>query len=188
MKSTTEPLQRIHILGAAGSGKTTLAGWAAERLTCPWYELDAIAYEGGYARKRTLGERLASLQAITAQPTWVTEGSFLWWIDDLLDTADAIVWLDLPWTVSMPRILTRHFKLSWAGKNKHPGLRKLIDFAWGCRHYYLEKEPRIPNGRDDDFAVNRAGVVEYLAPYMAKVIQCKRPADVDQFLARLGRH
>jgi adenylate kinase family enzyme len=183
---STAAVQRIHIMGAAGSGKTTLARWSAERLACPWYELDAVAYEGGYARKRTLDERLASLQTITAQPTWVTEGFFLWWIDDLLAAADAIVWLDLPWTVSMPRIVTRHFKLSWAGKNKHPGLRNLANFVWGCRHYYLEKQPRTPKARDDDFAVNRAGVVQYLAPYRTKVIQCKRPAEVDQFLAQLG--
>ena len=186
MKSATQALKRIHILGAAGSGKTTLARWSAKRLVCPWYELDAIAYEGGYARKRTLEERLTSLQEITPQPTWVTEGFFLWWIDDLLDAADAIVWLDLPWHVSMPRIVTRHIKLSWAGTNRHPGIRNLINFVWGCRPYYLESEARIPQARDDDFSVNRAGVVQYLQSYMSKVIQCRRPADVDQFLARLG--
>lgn len=187
MRSTSQPVQRIHIMGAAGSGKTTLARWSAERLACPWYELDTVAYEGGYARKRTLAERLASLQQITAQPTWVTEGSYLWWVDDLLAAADVIVWLDLPWTIAMPRIVTRHFKLSWAGKNKHPGLGNLLDFVWGCRHYYLEKQPRIPKARDDDFAINRAGVVHYLAPYMAKVFQCKTPKAVEQFLAQVER-
>ena len=180
-------IKRIHIMGAAGSGKTTLAQRAAARLACPWVELDAVAYEGGYARKRTLDERLASLQAIIAQPAWVTEGSYLWWVDDLLEAADAVVWLDLPWTVAMPRIVTRHFKLSWAGENRHPGLRNLINFAWGCRLYYLEKAPRVPKARDDDFALNRAGVVQYLAPYMAKVIQCRQPAHVDQFLVQLNQ-
>ncbi|MCB0142414.1 MAG: hypothetical protein KDE50_21115, partial [Caldilineaceae bacterium] len=97
-------MQRIHIMGAAGSGKTTLARRAAEQIGCPWHELDAVAYEGGYARKRTLDERRASLQEITAQPAWVTEGWFLWWIDDLLEAADAIVWLDLPPRISLARV------------------------------------------------------------------------------------
>jgi adenylate kinase family enzyme len=35
---------RIHILGAADSGKTTLAAQVAERLAAPWYELDTIGY------------------------------------------------------------------------------------------------------------------------------------------------
>ena len=180
-------MQRIHILGAAGSGKTTLARRAAERMGCPWYELDAVAYEGGYARKRTLDERRASLQEITAQPAWVTEGWFLWWIDDLLEAADAIVWLDLPPRISLARVFTRHFKLSWAGQNRHPGLRNLANFVWGCRHYYLEKAPRKPRALDDDGAVNRASVANYLAPYMKKVVQCRKPADVERFLAELGQ-
>ncbi|MCB0099677.1 MAG: hypothetical protein KDE46_28285 [Caldilineaceae bacterium] len=48
-------MQRIHILGAAGSGKTTLARRAAEQIGCPWHELDAVAYEGGYATQTHAG-------------------------------------------------------------------------------------------------------------------------------------
>lgn len=178
-------MQRIHILGAAGSGKTTLAEQVAARLGVPWHELDTVAYEGGFARKRTLDERYASLQIIITQPAWVTEGFYLWWIDDLLQTADAIVWLDLPWFVSMPRIITRHIKLSLAGKNRHPGVWKLLGFAWGCRTYYTEKAANTPNALDQDFGVNRAGVAEYLVPYAHKIVQCCRPADVSAFLAGL---
>lgn len=180
-------MQRIHIMGAAGSGKTTLAGQVASLLDVHWHELDAIAYEGGFARKRTLDERLASLQAIVAQPSWVTEGFYLWWIDDLLQAADVIVWLDLPWFISLHRIITRHIKLSLAGKNRHPGVLKLLGFAWGCRTYYLEKTPNIPQAPDQDFGVNRAGVLDYLAPYAYKVVQCRGPADVKTFLAGLDR-
>ncbi len=178
-------MQRIHIMGAAASGKTTLAGQVATRLRAPLYELDTVAYEGGFARKRTLDERLASLQAITAQPTWVTEGFYLWWIDELLQAADTIVWLDLPWYVSMPRIVTRHIQLSLVGKNRHPGVMNLLNFTWGCRNYYLEKAPHIPQTRDQDFGVNRLGVAKSLAAYADKLVQCHRPADVDVFLATI---
>lgn len=177
--------QRIHILGAAGSGKTTLARQCAGRLNSPWYELDTIAYEGGYARKRTLDERMQSISEITMQSVWVTEGIFLWWIDDLLEAADVIVWLDLPWTVSMTRVITRHFRLSWAGKNRHSGLWKLAKFVWWCRLYYLEKAPRIPKMLDDDSAIDRVTVAQYLEPYMEKVVQCRRPTDVKQFLSQV---
>lgn len=183
-QSLQKPL-KIHIMGAAGSGKTTLAAKIAERLNAPWFELDTVAYEGGYARKRTIEERLTSLNEIIHQPIWVTEGAFIWWIDDLLKAADAVVWLDLPWYISMPRIVTRHIKLSMAGENKHPGIGNLVRFAWSCRLYYLEPEPRQPKTLEDDTALNRAGVVKYLNPYLDKVIHCQKPKDVDRFLAQL---
>ena len=175
---------RIHIMGASGSGKTTLANQLWETLGIPWYELDSVAYEGGFARKRTYEERMASLHAIIDQPDCITEGFYLWWIDDLLDAADAIVWLDLPWHVSMPRIFTRHIHL-WIGENRHPGLRNLANYAWGCRHFYLESEPRVPESLDDDGAVNRAGVVNYLAPYVDKVVHCRNPNDVAKFFEQI---
>lgn len=174
--------QRIHILGAAASGKTTLAQQIAARRACPCYELDTVAYEGGNSRKRTLAERLASLQVITAQPAWVTEGFYIWWIDDLLSQADVIVWLDLPWYIAMPRIITRHVKLSWAGTNRHRGLFKLAKFTWGCRHYYTDSVLHIPETPDQDWGINRVGVMSYLQPFMAKVLHCQQPADVRRFL------
>lgn len=178
-------MQRIHIMGAAASGKTTLAGQLATRLHAPLYELDAIAYEGGFARKRTLPERLTSLQAIIVQPSWVSEGFYLWWIDELLQAAEVIVWLDLPWYVSMPRIVTRHIKLSWAGKNRHPGVINLLKFTWGARNYYLEQTARIPQTPDQDFGINRVGVAACLAAYAHKVVHCQRPAEVETFLAAI---
>lgn len=182
-------IQRIHILGAAGSGKTTLARLAAARLNCPWYELDLVAYEGGYGngRKRMLNERRAELKTILARPSWITEGFFIWWIDDLLEAADVIVWLDLPWHMSMFRLVMRHIRLSEAGENRYPGLWRFTKFFASWWPYYLERQIRIPNALDDDYGVNRATVANYLAPYMEKVIQYRRPEDVDRFLAQISK-
>lgn len=179
-------MQRIHIMGAAASGKTTLAKQLAAHLQSPLYELDTVAYEGGFARKRTLDERSASLQEIIAQEAWVTEGFYLWWIDPLLQAASIIVWLDLPWYVSMPRIVTRHIKLSMTGENRHPGVINLLDFTWGCRRYYLEKIPCTPQSLDQDYGVNRVGVVQYLRQYSHKLVHCHSAADVKSFLAQIG--
>ena len=41
---------RIHILGAAGSGKTILAQNLSQTLSVPWYELDTVAYENDHGR------------------------------------------------------------------------------------------------------------------------------------------
>jgi adenylate kinase family enzyme len=176
-------MQRVHILGAAGSGKTTLAQQVAARLGAPCYDLDLVAYEGDAWRHRPLAQRQADLRHILVQPAWVTEGAYLWWVEDLLAAADVIIWLDLPWPIAFWRIVTRHLKLSWAGTNRHPGTLKLLGFLWYCRTYYLDRRVQRPQRLDDDRYFNRASVNHVLGPYREKVVRCQRPQAVGAWLA-----
>lgn len=175
--------RRIHVIGASGSGKTTLARELAGRLDVPYHGLDAVGYEGGAGAKRSLELRQADLARIVAQPGWVTEGAFLWWVEDLLQHADAIVWLDLHWSVCYRRIVIRHLKADLARNNPHPGFLNMLRFAAGVRSYCLDPQPAVPAAPDDDHA-NRAAVVLALAPYMDKVIHCRHPEEARRFLAR----
>ncbi len=176
--------RRIHIIGMAGSGKTTLARQVAARLNAPCYELDVIGYENGSGAKRLQEQRQADIQSIIVQSSWIVEGAFLWWIDDLLAHADVIVWLDLHWRLCWWRIVVRHIKADLAHNNRHPGFRNMLRFAAGVRLYYTNPVPTTSSAPDDDGA-NRAAVVQVLAAYEDKVVHCRRPADVRAFLKQI---
>jgi thymidylate kinase len=171
-------LRRIHVIGGPGSGKTTLARQFAARLNAPAFDLDEIAYLGGAGPQRPLAERVADVAAIAAQPAWITEGIYLWWIEELLRSADAIVWLDVPWPVAAVRIVKRHARARLAGTNRHPGFGKLLRFLRSTRGYYLDPSLRPP-------ALSRALTARELAPCRSRVVRCTTSADAAELLASM---
>jgi adenylate kinase family enzyme len=171
---------RIHIVGGPGSGKSTLAALLGRHLGVSVYDLDTVAYEGGAGRKRELASRRADVERIAQTSGWVTEGIYLWWCGPLADTADRIVWLDVPWRVAVYRIVRRHILRSLAGTNRHPGLKKLARFAWGTRRYYMLERPAATERADDndDGAVTCAATEAWLMPYGNKVTCCRTARDL----------
>lgn len=175
-------MTRIHIIGSGGSGKTTLARQLVAVLNAPCYELDHIGYRDH--AKRSLEDRYADVRQIAAQPAWVSEGGFVWWVEDLLEAADTIVWLDLHWFLCWRRIVTRHLRADLARTNAYPGFRSMLRFATSVRPYYLDPVPAVPSA-PDDAAWNRAAVALVLAAYPGKVVQCRRPQEDAAFLVQM---
>jgi len=176
-------MNRIHVIGGPGSGKTTLGRRLAILGGMPLHELDTIGYVHGAGARRPLADKLSDINNLAEQPSWIVEGIFLWWTEALLQNADVILWLDPPWRIAAWRILLRHAKASLNGTNRHRGLRRLLSFVLGSRAYYRDP-PVAPQSPDDDNAVTRAGTEQALTPFRAKVVRCRRKSDIDAFVAR----
>ena len=92
---------------ASGNGKTTVGRALAAKLRVPFHELDA-RHHGPNWTEATPDELRAKVEPIVASDAWVIDGAYRAKLGDLvLESADLVVWLDLPVWVWLPRLVRR---------------------------------------------------------------------------------
>jgi adenylate kinase family enzyme len=189
-----ETVHRIHIIGGAGSGKTTLACQVAARLDIPVYLLDEIYFGSDIYLKnngethRPLDMRLADVSRIAAQSAWITEGNYLWRTEELLRRADMIIWLDIPWCVAAWRIIVRQIRKGLTNPTHRPighKLYRFIGFVYRQSKYYLSSTLAERDTLNDDSAKNYVTTAEYLASYTDKLVHCCSSPEVETFLTSI---
>jgi adenylate kinase family enzyme len=170
-------VRRVAIIASAsGNGKTTLGRAVAARLGVRFVELDALVH--GPSWTETPDDELKAILApILEADGWVIDGNYTSKLGTLvIDSADTVVWLDLPTRVWLPRLVRR----TWRRVRDHETLwngnmESWRDAVWG-RHslfgYALIQQPR----RRRAFPRRLAG---------RPVVRLRHPRDVDRWLANI---
>jgi adenylate kinase family enzyme len=101
-------VKRVAIISSAsGNGKTTVGRALAEKLGVPFFELDALHHGPNWAEP-TIDDFRALVVPIVESDAWVIDGAYRGKLGDLvLESADLVVWLDLPLRVWLSRLLRR---------------------------------------------------------------------------------
>ena len=160
----------VHIVGMAGSGKTTLAHWIGGAFDVPAFDLDPVVYDFETGERPT-PEIVSRIQEIRRLDGWVTEGAYREaWLRPLLDDAAAIVWLDPPLAVAILRMVKRHARAEFSGTNLHPGWVRLLRFL---------------NYNRRTASQQAAETIDLLSPYASKVSRCRSSRDVAAFKASM---
>ena len=119
-------MRRILVIGSPGAGKTTLARQIAAALGLPLVHLDREYWRPGWEKPTPAAwDRQAA--ALAEQPAWVMDGEYFDSADHLLARATAVIWLDLPPWLCLPRALRR---LALNYRKERP------DLAEGCPEYF----------------------------------------------------
>ena len=102
---------RIHILGASGSGTTTLANALSEQLHMKHFDSDFYFWEETdppFQKKREKSERLNLLNRdLKEHKDWVLSGSLCGWGDEVIHLFDLVIFLYLPPETRLERLRTR---------------------------------------------------------------------------------
>jgi adenylate kinase family enzyme len=101
-------MQRISIVGSAGSGKSTLGAALAARLHSPLVELDELYWRPGW-QPTPIEEFRDKVAAALASECWVVCGNYGNVRDLVWGRADTVIWLDYP----LPLIFYRLYRRTW---------------------------------------------------------------------------
>lgn len=104
-------INRIHILGASGSGTTTLAKALSDRLNCSCFDTDDFFWEPSnppFQKKRDIHKRIELLKdELNNNSSWVLSGSLCGWGDELIPYFDLVVYLWIPKEIRLARLMER---------------------------------------------------------------------------------
>jgi adenylate kinase family enzyme len=166
-------MQRIAVIGCAGSGKSTFARRLGERLGVSVTHLDALYWRPGWA-ETPKDEWRETVARLVADERWLIDGNYGGTLDLRLETADTVIYLDLPRRVCLWRVVKR-----WAmyGRRSRP------DMAEGCRERldprFLKWIWQYPgNSRPKTVAALASNARDSLDVYVLR-----STADIDEFLA-----
>ena len=166
---------KIHLIGIPSAGKTTLGAALSKRLGAPHYPLDELAFVDDRWTLRQAAERDDMLNEILAQPSFITEGGFLGWTDELFAASDLILWLDPPVRVLVWRHVRRFKRDPW-------WIPSLIRFQ--VQSY---RRPIGAGPAKDDPDQTRVGIMVVLKPWRTKVLRVRRAVDASEIVAFLDR-
>ena len=126
MLSHKDPLphrpKRVLVAGVSGVGKTTLAGRIAALTGGPHTEIDAIFHGPAWTPRP---EFLADVRLLIRADAWTTEWQYDAARPLLSESADLLVWLDLPFVrVTVPRLVRRTIRRRWSREELWNGNRE----------------------------------------------------------------
>ncbi|WP_174777043.1 AAA family ATPase [Cryobacterium lactosi] len=145
--------RRVLVAGVSGTGKTTLAARIAGLTGGAHTEIDALFHGPNWVQRPDF---LDDVRAFIAAESWTTEWQYSVARPLLAESADLLVWLDLPFLrVTLPRVIRRtirrrvHREALWNG-NVEPPLHTvftdrehIVRWAVSTRRNYHQRVPQL---------------------------------------------
>lgn len=122
-------VKKISIIGGSGSGKSTLADILSKELNIPAVHLDAINFQPNWV-EIDKNERDKIILSKSNDEKWIIDGNYNKTLQDRLEKADLIIWLDYSTFAQLKGIAKRIFKNFNKDKPELPGCKERLNFTF----------------------------------------------------------
>ncbi|NIG53378.1 adenylate kinase [Chitinophaga sp. Cy-1792] len=179
---------KLHILGASGSGVTTLGNALAHYLDIPYFDSDNYFWlptVPPFSQRRDAAERNAMISTeLAKQDSWVFGGSVVNWGENVFPVFDLIVFLWIPAPVRMQRLRAREQQRYGEALETDPVLRKSHDafMQWAADY---DEQTGVANRT---FDVHRKWLSEQSVPVLEIAGDVSIEERMDKVLAWWNMH
>jgi adenylate kinase family enzyme len=147
-------MKRVAVVGAPGTGKSTLARYLADALNLPVIHLDFYHHQKTYDYPNNKEMWIDTVRELIAQDTWIIDGNYGSTFKERFERADLIIFLDYPRSLYLHGILKRRFQYRNKSRVDMPSDWKekndivFIKYVW---HFRTRERHKITNALEGHY-------------------------------------
>ena len=141
---------KIAIVGAPGTGKTTLSNILSKLYNIEATHIDGIHHMENWVQ-RDKDERDRMILDVVSKDKWIIDGTYKATLKPRFEAADLIIWLDYSSFAQIKGVMTRFLKNKGKEKPEIPGCKEKMDkefFTYVLR-YNKDKRKNIVNNLEE---------------------------------------
>lgn len=104
-------MRKVLVIGSGGAGKSNFANRLGELLNIEVLHLDKFYWRPGWI-ETPKAEWLTTVDELLKRDSWIMDGNYSGTLDVRLEACDTVIFLDLPRTVCLWRVLKRRIMYS----------------------------------------------------------------------------
>lgn len=137
---------KIAIVGAPGTGKTTLSNILSKLYNIEATHIDGIHHMENWVQ-RDKDERDRMILDVVSKDKWIIDGTYKATLKPRFEAADLIIWLDYSSLAQIKGVMTRFLKNKGKEKPEIPGCKEKMDkeFFTYVLKYNKDKRKNIVN-------------------------------------------
>ncbi|PTL80863.1 DNA topology modulation protein [Vitiosangium sp. GDMCC 1.1324] len=126
-------MKKVLVIGSGGAGKSTFAARLTAKTGLPLVHLDSVYWRPGW-EETPKDEWRRTVERLVAGEAWLMDGNFGGTLELRLAACDTVVFLDLPRTLCLWRVLMRRLRyLGRARPDMSPGCPERL--TWKFLHW-----------------------------------------------------